>query len=201
MKIENGRLNAEGVKPSKEDFEAMAKDLGVKAGFAVKVGDQPVAAMNIVDVVTPVTTINTDGTVQASKTANPGDAIMTRLNKDGTPKFGETGELDQWVVDAEKLERLYNPLGEENEYGQVVGGNNEVHFLDLPNGGIIEAPWGGAQEISSGVLQLSETTGEVYLNEGDAFEATFIVKSPIQNLTDTGSKAQLGAKPAGFDHS
>lgn len=200
MKIENGRLEAAGVKPTKEDFDAIAAELGVTAGFAVKAGDEPVAAMNIVDVATPVTTINTqDGTVQAEKTAQPGDAIMTRLNKDGTPKFGETGELDQWVVDAAKLERLYNPLGQENEYGQVVGGNNEVYFVELPKGGIIEAPWGGPQEISAGVLQYSVTTGEVYLNEGDAF-ATFDVKTPIKPVGSTDAPSASGGNPPEFNH-
>ncbi|GEM_PF-3789396 len=158
--------------------------------------------MNIVDVATPVITINTqDGTVQAEKTAQPGDAIMTRLNKDGTPKFGETGELDQWVVDGEKLERLYNPLGEQNEFGQVVGGNNEVYFVELPNGGIIEAPWGGPQEISAGVLQYSVTTGEVYLNEGDAFEATFDVKTPSGKIDSGDAPSASGGNPPEFDHS
>ncbi len=186
MKLENGRLEAAGEKLTREDFDAVAEELGVTPGFAVKMGDKPVAAMNVVDVATPIVTINTqDGSVQAEKMARPGDAIMTRLNKDGTPKIGETGELDQWVVDADKLEQLYNPLGEENEHGQVVGGNNEVLYIELPAGGEIEAPWGGSQEISEGVLQFSVTTGEVYLNEGDAFEATFDVKLPSEPVNST----------------
>lgn len=202
MKVENGRLEAEGLKPTKDDFEAIAEELGVKPGFAVKLGDKPVAAMNIVDVVTPVTTINTqDGTVQSEKIAQPGDAIMTRLNKDGSPKFGETGELDQWVVDAEKLEKLYNSLGEENEYGLVVGGNNEVYYVELPEGGIIEAPWGGPQEISNGVLQYSLTTGEVYLNEADSFESTFDVKTQSVKIGSEEASAAPAEKSPEFDQS
>ncbi len=184
MEFQNGRLEATGEKLSKGEFDNLAKKLGVDPGSAVKVGDKPVAAMNVVDIVTPITTINTqDGSIQSEKIAQPGDAIMTRLNSDGTPKIGETGELDQWVVDADKLEKLYSPLGDENEYGKVVGGNNEVLFLELLRGGVIEAPWGGSQEISEGFLQYSVTTGEVYLNEKSAFDETFDIITPITNIS------------------
>lgn len=112
MEIKDGRLTATDRKLTKQDFDQIAEQAGVVPGLAKKLGDKPVAAMQIVDVTTPVVTINTeDGSVQAEKTAKPGDAIMTRLNKDGSPKFGKTGELDQWVVDADKLGKLYNKLG------------------------------------------------------------------------------------------
>ena len=184
MQITNGRLEAKEKLLSKNDFQAIAQELNVEPGLAVKAGDKPVAAMQIVDVTTPVVTINTqDGTVQSEKVAQPGDAIMTRLNQDGSVKLGETGELDQWAVDAELVETLYNDLGEANEYGVVVGGNNEVLYINLPNGGSIVPPWGGEQEISSGVLQYSITTDEVYLNEGDAFDKTFEIKRPVQEVS------------------
>lgn len=176
MQFQEGRLVAIENKLTKQDFDALAQEIGINPGLAQKLGDKPVAAMQIVDVVTPIVTINTqDGSIQAEKTAQPGDAIMTRLNKDGSPKFGNTGELDQWVVDADKLDKLYNKLGQSTEFGDVVGGNNEVLFIELPNGGEIVAPWGGTQQIADGVLQYSITTGEVYLNETDGFK-TFEVK-------------------------
>jgi hypothetical protein len=156
--------------------------------------------MNIVDVVTPIVTINTqDGTIQSQKTAQPGDAIMTRLNKDGTPKFGETGGLDQWVVDADKIKKLYNTLGAKNEYGEIVGGNNEVYFVELPKGGVVEAPWGGSQKISSGVLQYSKTTQEVYLNEGDAFKSTFQVKISPEPKNSLSNKNPPEVKKNNFN--
>lgn len=172
--INNGRLEAEGVKLNKDDFDAIAKTLGVSAGFAVKAGDKPVAAMNVVVEPVKVKTINTqDGSIQTSNIAQPGDAVLTRLNSDGSVKRGATGQLDQWVVNAQNLEKLYTPLGDSNEYGQVVAGNNQVYFIELANGGVIEAPWGGVQNIASGVLQYSVLSGEVYLNETDGFESAF----------------------------
>lgn len=175
MKYSDGRL-VSAEKLSREDFDALAAELGVIPGLAQKLGDKPVAAMRIVHEETVVNTVNTkDGTIQTTTTAKPGDAIMTRLNKDGTPKYGATGELDQWCVDAEKLSKLYNKLGQTGEFGDVVGGNNEVLFINLPKGGEIVAPWGGTQHTADGVLQYSLTTGEVYLNEADGFK-TFAVE-------------------------
>lgn len=192
MKFENGHLTATE-KLTRDNFDQLARDLGVVPGLAQKLGDKPVAAMQIVDVNTPVTTINTkDGSVQATKMAKPGDAIMTRLNKDGTPKYGSTGELDQWVVDADKLDKLYNKLGQKSDFGAVVGGNNEVLFIELPKGGEIVAPWGGTQKTSDGVLQFSLTTNEVYLNEADGFK-TFDIKRNITPVGNAGSPPK--AKP------
>lgn len=199
MQIDNGRLTATERKLTKEDFDQLAAELGIVPGLARKLGDKPVAAMQIVHENTSVTTINTqDGSVQATKTAKPGDAIMTRLNKDGSPKYGNTGELDQWVVDSDKLEKLYNKLGQESEFGDVVGGNNEVLFIELPNGGEIVAPWGGSQQISDGVLQYSLTTNEVYLNETDGFK-TFAVERAIALRNDqTQPVKKYGGPKPGF---
>jgi hypothetical protein len=182
MSINDGRLVTTARKLTKDDFDQIATEMGILPGLAKKLGDKPVAAMQIVDVNTPVVTINTqDGTVQAEKMAKPGDAIMTRLNKDGSPKFGNTGELDQWVVDADKLGKLYNKLGQTSPYGDIVGGNNEVLFVPLPKGGEIVAPWGGSQQISEGFLQYSLTTNEVYLNETDGFK-TFAVERDVSPI-------------------
>ncbi len=177
--IQNGRLTATEAKLDKADFVAIASHMGVTPGFARKRGDRPIAAMQIVKETTEVVTINTeDGSVQATKVAQPGDAIMTRLNKDGTVKIGNTGQPDQWVADASNLDRLYNKLGDTCEYGIIVGGNNEVYFIELPNGGEIIAPWGSVQQTSDGVLQYSTTTNEVYLNEADGFKS-FIIEKPV----------------------
>jgi hypothetical protein len=118
--------------------------------------------------------------VQATSTAQPGDGIMTRLNKDGSVKLGATDAPDQWIVKAANLANLYTRLGKDCEYGDIVGAQNFGHFVELPNGGDIEAPWGGRQTTSDGILFLSEVTGEVYLNEADGF-ATFVVEQPLQN--------------------
>lgn len=196
MSINDGRLVATDRKLTKEDFDQLASEMGVVPGLAKKLGDKPVAAMQIVDVYTPVITINTqDGTVQAEKMAKPGDAIMTRLNKDGSPKFGSTGELDQWVVDADKLGKLYNKLGQTSPYGDVVGGNNEVLFVHLPKGGEIVAPWGGTQQISEGVLQYSLTTNEVYLNETDGFK-TFAVERDVAPIRPEQKVTSEHPKPS-----
>ncbi len=198
MEIKDGRLTATDRKLTKQDFDQIAEQAGVVPGLAKKLGDKPVAAMQIVDVTTPVVTINTeDGSVQAEKTAKPGDAIMTRLNKDASPKFGNTGELDQWVVDADKLEKLYNKLGQSSEFGDTVGGNNEVLFVELPKGGEIVAPWGGTQQIADGVLQYSLTTDEVYLNETDGFR-TFAVERDVAPIGSTGSGMKAGAPSPGM---
>lgn len=197
MKIENGRLTAPETRLTKEDFEDLAAELGVVPGLAKKLGDKPSAAMQIVDVATPVTTINTkDGSVQAEKMAQPGDAIMTRLNKDGSPKIGATGELDQWVVDARFLKDLYNPLGKQSQWGELVGSNNEVLFIELPNGGVIKDPWGGpgVQQTSDGVLQYSLTTKETYLNEADGF-TTFKVERPVKPVSDEKKLAVKALAP------
>lgn len=194
MRIENGTLFATERALTKEDFDQLAKALGVVPGYARKLGDKPLAAMQIVDHATSVRTINTrDGSVQSVNVANPGDAILTRLNKDGTPKYGATGQLDQWVVDADKLDRLHNKLGQQSEFGDVVGGNNEVLFIDLPQGGELIAPWGGTQKTTDGVLQYSLTTDEVYLNEADGFKSFSVEREiePIQAppATPTGQAA------------
>ena len=174
--VKSGRLEAASIQLTKEDFDAVAETLGVSAGFAVKAGDSVVAAMNVVDTPTEVATINTqDGSVQTENIAQCGDAILTRLNPDGSVKLGITGRLDQWVVSAKNIAKLYTAVGGSNEYGQLVAGNNQVYFIKLANGGILEAPWGGAQEISAGVLQYSVVSNEVYLNETDGFEAAFTV--------------------------
>ena len=81
MKIENGRLEAAGVKPTQQDFDTIAKELGVTPGFAVKAGDKPVAAMNIVD-------------------------AATKFKKGLHPECGSTGEYDIFDANAILLKMI-----------------------------------------------------------------------------------------------
>lgn len=175
--IKNGRLTATAAELRKEDFFAIAAQMGVTPGYAKKAAGKAVSVMQIVDVATPVKTINTkDGSVQAEKVAQPGDAIMTRLDKDGSVTIGVTDQPDQWAVDGDKLEILFEKTGESNEYGDLVCGKNEGYFIELPNGGEIVPSWGGTQTTSDGIVFYSETTGTVYLNEADSFAGTFVIE-------------------------
>lgn len=199
----NDKFYSEG-QLSKEDFLRVAEEQGVQPGFARKTSEYPTALVKVASERTEITTKNTkDGSIQAQSVAEAGDAIATRIDRNGDIELGPSGEPDRWVVPKDKAEKLYaeipaddphhrlfmdkdyKPKHDAAEYGNPVMSQNYGHFIELPNGGDVEPPWGGRQQTSDGVLFYSEVTGEVYLNEADGFKTFSVEKEP----------SPLGPKP------
>lgn len=113
--------------------------------------------------------------VETTNTAKPGDRIVTR------------SPGDSYVIPGEKFSKLYEPHPDQpgvyrsTNVGKAIRVNRDVS---------IKAPWGEVQNIKKGgVIFKSETTGDVYGNQKETFNADFKpetkAKKPTSRLRGT----------------
>ena len=148
------------------DFAQVAKDLGVTPVRARKIGF--VAAHRA----TATERVDTHWNgKETSNTAQPGDWIVTNLSPQQTPLTDSAGNLNTYVIQANRFTDLYELTGVAVTLGPVYRAIAVVHALRLPGGFEIVAPWGERQQISNGYLILNGE--EVYGNHAETFEATY----------------------------
>ncbi len=112
---------------------------------------------------------------ESSNTAEPGDWIATNLSAARQPLRDGDGNLNTYVIRADKFPALYEPLGTNSELGPVFKARASVRALRLPAGFDILAPWGERQTAPSGLLILNGD--EVYGIATEPFEQTYEVVS------------------------
>ena len=113
----------------------------------------------------------------------PGDYVVTSLDpEDFKPILSSGGQKNQWVVEGENFDQLYEIAGElpdrdeADEVGEVYSGKNMVYSVHFSGGLSVSAPWGQIQHFTSpAFLFCSKKTGEVYGCEEDTCFSTYVV--------------------------
>jgi hypothetical protein len=108
---------------------------------------------------------------ETHQVAEAGDLIVTSLSPDGTVLRDRDGNVNSYVITADRFGRLYEACAEETCFGAVYRPNITVQALFLSGGFELMAPWGEIQRADSGYIVLQG--GEVYGNNRETFEATY----------------------------
>jgi hypothetical protein len=108
---------------------------------------------------------------ETTNTAHAGDWVVTNLSPQGEPLRDRAGNMDVYVIAADRFASLYQPTGERTELGAIYRASGVVDAIRLPGGFDIAAPWGERQQAPSGYLILNG--GEVYGNNAETFAATY----------------------------
>jgi hypothetical protein len=167
----NARVESDSVL-TPADFERIAADLGNRPIRARKIGY--VAARKATK--REVVETHSDGK-ETINTARVGDFIVTNLSPRREPLRDRDGELNIYVIVAERFPALYEPTGDESTHGAVHRAKGVVSAIRLPGGFDIAAPWGERQTAPSGYLLCNGR--EVYGASRSDFEATYAVEAPI----------------------
>jgi hypothetical protein len=114
---------------------------------------------------------------ETSNTAEPGDWIVTALSADQMPLRDREGNLNIYVISAERFAELYEPTKVVSPSGTVFRSKGVIQALRLEKGFAILAPWGERQCGDSGYLILNGA--EVYGNNAETFAATYEILSDI----------------------
>jgi hypothetical protein len=108
---------------------------------------------------------------ESADTARAGDWIVTNLSKERKVLRDREGHANTYVVPAEGFPGLYEPAGEQNEFGAVHRAKGVVDAIRLEGGFDIVAPWGERQTAPSGYLLCNGAA--VYGNHAETFAATY----------------------------
>lgn len=149
-----------------DEFQRIARDLIRPVVRARKVGY--VAARPAGDGETVETHWNGKET---TNTARAGDWVVTNLSPLREPLRDRAGNVDIYVIAADRFAGLYEPTDERTELGALYRARGFVDAISLPGGFDIAAPWGERQQAPSGYLILNG--GEVYGNNAETFAATY----------------------------
>ncbi|MCB1466080.1 MAG: hypothetical protein KDK08_02750 [Rhizobiaceae bacterium] len=96
--------------------------------------------------------------IETTKTARPGDAIVSR------------DENDVYIIDKDKFTKLYKIHPDGERYVST----NTGRAVFLTEDTVIDAPWGEQQHIKAGgVLFKSDIGGDVYGNQAHSFNEDF----------------------------
>jgi hypothetical protein len=109
--------------------------------------------------------------------AETGDWIATTLGSDGTALRDRSGNVNEYVIKAERFQQLYAEAAGQSVAGSLFEARGEVVAIYFAGGFDIVAPWGERQEAASGYLLLNG--GEVYGNAKETFEMTYTPVSDI----------------------
>jgi hypothetical protein len=153
-----------------EDFKRIASDLVRPVVRAHKVG---LVAARLAEAVEAVET-RWNGT-ETTNTACKGDWIVTDLSPSQEPLRDGEGELNTYVIQAERFRDLYEPTGAGSEFGAVYRARCAVDAVRLPGGFDIVGPWGERQTSPDGYLMCNGS--EVYGNAAETFAATYEIVS------------------------
>jgi hypothetical protein len=149
-----------------DDFRHIARDLIRPVLRARKVGciaARPARAAEVIE-----TRWNGKETIN---TARAGDWVVVNLTPRREPLRDRAGNLDTYIVAADRFAGLYEPTGERSELGAICRAKGVVDAIRLPGGFDIAAPWGERQQAPSGYLILNG--GEVYGSNAETFAATY----------------------------
>jgi hypothetical protein len=152
-----------------EQFQEIAKNLETPPVRARKIGF--VAARKATKREVVVT--RSDGK-ETTNAARPGDFVATNLSPQRTPLRDRDGNLDHYVIEAERFADLYEAAGGDTPQGLIYRAKGVVSAIALPGGFDIAAPWGERQNAASGYLLCNGS--EVYGASRSAFEATYEVQ-------------------------
>jgi hypothetical protein len=83
------------------------------------------------------------------------------------------GNENTYVVRSGTFPSLYEPVGGQNEFGQIFKATNTVDAIYLSGGFDILAPWGEKQIAGEGYLLWNGR--DVYGNNAETFDATYEV--------------------------
>lgn len=151
---------------TRSDFQDLAQQLGIDPVRARKVGF--VAARRATGTERIATLWNDRET---ENTARPGDWIVTSLSRTQEPLRDKNGNLNTYVISADRFPGLYEPTGTTTPVGVVHKGKATVLAFRFPRGFDIVAPWGERQKSADGYLILNGD--EVYGNNVETFGATY----------------------------
>jgi len=108
---------------------------------------------------------------ETTNTAHEGDWIVTNLSPEQQAQRDRDGQVNAYVIQAERFPDLYEPAGAENELGVVYRAKGLVQAIRLPGGFDIVAPWGDRQRSPVGYLVCNGS--DVYGNHAETFAATY----------------------------
>jgi hypothetical protein len=111
---------------------------------------------------------------ETTNTAQAGDYIVTNLSPKRQPLRDCDGQLNVYVIAAERFASLYEPAGEESKHGPIYRAKGVVLAIPLFGGFSIAAPWGERQATLAGYLLCNGE--EVYGSSREAFEGTYEVE-------------------------
>jgi hypothetical protein len=111
---------------------------------------------------------------ESENTAAPGDWVVTNLAPDQSVLRDAEGHPNQYVIRADRFAALYTRTRKKNEFGTVCSAKDTVRAIHLPGGFEIMAPWGERQIADRGWL-LCNSSGDIYGNNAETFEATYEV--------------------------
>ena len=151
------------------DFARIAAELGATPFRAWKVGY--VAARVATEPEQVETYANGKETTNI---AHQGDYIVTNLSPLREPLRDRDGQMNVYVIAAERFAALYERTSEKGAHGDIYRAKGVVSALPLPGGFDILAPWGERQTGASGYLLLNGD--EVYGSSAQAFEGTYACK-------------------------
>lgn len=148
------------------DFNEVAKVLGIAPVKARKIGF--IAARRTLEPVTIETRWNGKESIAA---AAPGDWIAVNMTPDRKLMRDGDGELNVYVIRADRFPDLYAPDDGSTAHGDIYRAVSEVEAIHFPGGFEIMAPCGELQRAPAGYL-LSNGT-DVYGNAEQTFLLTY----------------------------
>ncbi len=152
---------------TEQDFRDIASQTGKTIQVLAKKG---LVALRFATGAGTLTTYNDTG-LETPNSYQAGDAIVTRLNTDGTVARGYENHPNSYIVKRANIDTLFDLVKGNQEvrddgqyYGLRYVGKNIVEAISFENGLSIIAPWGQQQSIDGqiGWLFYSRLTGEVY---------------------------------------
>ena len=148
------------------DFQGIAKKLGRVPLRARKIGY--VAARQAKKSEVVETYWNGKETTNI---ARAGDFVVTNLSPQGLPLRDDHGQINVYVIAADKFPNLYVPAEGKSELGPIYRAKGVLSAIPLSGGLDIAAPWGERQVASAGFLVCNGA--EVYGISKGAFEETY----------------------------
>lgn len=163
--IQGARLEADTALTPR-DFQNIAAELGIRPLRARKIGYVAARAASGNEA------LETRWNGQKSATAvRTGDFIVTNLTPQRAPLRDNDGNLNVYVIGAQRFADIYESTGESTAHGAVYRSTSIVSAIPLSGGFDIVAPWGERQVITDGCLLCNGS--DVYGNCRETFEATY----------------------------
>ncbi|MDZ4842679.1 MAG: hypothetical protein SH859_11150 [Hyphomicrobium aestuarii] len=106
---------------------------------------------------------------ETTNTALPGDWIVTSLDRNCVPLMDNAGNMNEYVIKADRFEQLYEAMpGETGGLGTRFRPKGVVDALAVPGGFDIVAPWGERQTGTTGYILRNGK--DVYGNAKETFD-------------------------------
>ena len=108
---------------------------------------------------------------ETSNVAQPGDYVVTSLDKTGAPMIDGDGRENIYGITKDAIASLYEPAGSAPGGGILFRARATVSGIKLSGGFDIVAPWGEKQRADSGYLL--QNGDDIYGNNVETFEASY----------------------------